>query len=719
MTRAYRAARWAISLTLLATVLAVAPANAEAASFVVTTCGDSGTGSLRAAIVAANADDGATPVDPHRITFALDPPCDTIALTSGQLTVSNHIEIVGPGAGALKVASASNTARVLAVPTGATVSISGLTLTNGRVINGEYGGAVVSSGTLTIHDCVVSSSVAPGSATYGGGGVANLNGIMTVTNSVITGNNSVSGGGIFNASGTLTVLNSVISDNTARLGAGIINQSGTLTVIGSTFTGNRVAGFGGAIYNQNGTLTVVNSTLSHNNAVRGGGVYNGNGTATVLGSTIVGNMASAIAGGLFSDGGGNTLTAVGATIIAQNTSPASPDASGAFTDNGFNLIGDVTGSSGLTNGANGTLAGDVGSPLDPLLEPLSDNGGPTPTHALGSGSAALDRIPFASCPSLFDQRGYARPVNALCDIGAFEHGALPPLPPSAVSIVINHGAAWTNDAAVTVDLSASDDYGIVSYALAPTQDALDTADEISVDPAEPTFGRADLPYTFPAGDGAARIVWLRVCDMHEQCLDVSASIGLDTGPPVVTAPESLLVVASSNTGAVVDLAEVVTAEDALSGVADGWPQCAPPSGSLFALGQTSVTCTAQDMVGNSGSAAFTVAVVRDRVQGCLYAGGLGQLTVLPYGEASTVACSRGTVMVLEQGAGYHACLFSGSLSQVGTTQPGNCGRGVAVSFAAGDGLHGCLFAGSMSQVGPSQPTNCGRGVPVSLALVTG
>jgi autotransporter family porin len=61
-----------------------------------------------------------------------------------------------------------------------------------------------------------------------------------------------------------------------------------------------------------------------------------------------------------------------------------------------------------------------------MLGPLADNGGPTPTHALLSGSPAIDRIPVEDCvdadglPVTEDQRGEPRPAGDGCDVGAFE-----------------------------------------------------------------------------------------------------------------------------------------------------------------------------------------------------------------------------------------------------------------------------------------------------------
>jgi hypothetical protein len=127
----------------------------------------------------------------------------------------------------------------------------------------------------------------------------------------------------------------------------------------------------------------------------------------------------------------NGTVNVRSTIIAGNTdwNGGAPDVAGAFISQGYNLIGASDCSTGFVNGANNNQVGTVASPINPLLEPLQDNGGLTETHALLPGSRAIDK--GNSFGLTTDQRGFRRPVdfplpNApsgnSSDIGAFEAG---------------------------------------------------------------------------------------------------------------------------------------------------------------------------------------------------------------------------------------------------------------------------------------------------------
>ena len=98
-------------------------------------------------------------------------------------------------------------------------------------------------------------------------------------------------------------------------------------------------------------------------------------------------MNDANNGGGISNSGGRVN--IQNTIVAGNLG-SNPDVESLSNSLGFNLIGNKDGSSGFTHGVNGDQAGTAGSPINPLLGPLWDNGGFTQTHALLGGSPAID-----------------------------------------------------------------------------------------------------------------------------------------------------------------------------------------------------------------------------------------------------------------------------------------------------------------------------------------
>jgi CSLREA domain-containing protein len=323
---------------------------------------------------------------------------------------------------------------------------------------GHLGGGIYNAGTLML----AYSTLTGNDATSWGGGIHNA-GVLTVMHSTIADSEGYLGGGIYNA-GTLMLAYSTLTGNDASWGGGITNQGGTLTIVASTFAGNtttiggnnggaiaNVGGnvtmtdsifqgnssysLGGAIYNQNGTMDVATSTFSGNHAnVSGGGIFNVLGTLNITNSTFFNNTSTNGAGGVTNQGGTLTMTnttlsgnssgmyatkhtfgtvALGTnilknTIIANSTNGADcTSIDGApISANGFNLDSD-----GSCDGA--TTSGFIN------LGPLQDNGGPTQTMALLSGSVAIDGGDDAACAPT-DQRGIARPQGNHCDVGAFE-----------------------------------------------------------------------------------------------------------------------------------------------------------------------------------------------------------------------------------------------------------------------------------------------------------
>jgi hypothetical protein len=192
----------------------------------VTSPKDHGPGTLRAEIAAANTNDV--------IVFSRKLDGQTITLTSGELDITKSLMIQGPGAGQLTISGGGNT-RVFEVALNTTVTLSGLTISNGlgvvasHFVNPNnpldgYGGGILNQGTLTVSRCTLSDNF-----TNYGGGIYNT-GTLAVTGCTVSGNHAeYRGGGILN-DGTLTVSNSVFSMNTPDNIYGLYTNGG-----GNTF----------------------------------------------------------------------------------------------------------------------------------------------------------------------------------------------------------------------------------------------------------------------------------------------------------------------------------------------------------------------------------------------------------------------------------------------------------------------------------------------------
>jgi hypothetical protein len=183
---------------------------------------DSGAGSLRAAIVQANADAGGDTI----VFSSLFNTPRTIRLTGGPLILSNPAgtTITGPGENLLSI-SGNNATRVFRVTPGAEVSLSGLTITKGSS-HGNGGGIQNNGGTLALDDIVLR-----GNSARKGGGLYN-NGSVTVSDVVFRGNHAQVGGAVFN-NGSATLTNVVTRGNTAGAGASVFStRTATLTQLG-------------------------------------------------------------------------------------------------------------------------------------------------------------------------------------------------------------------------------------------------------------------------------------------------------------------------------------------------------------------------------------------------------------------------------------------------------------------------------------------------------
>lgn len=361
--------------------------------------------SLREAVAAAN---GTT--DNDIIDFStLFSTAQTIVLSGSEIVIANNgsLTINGPGADKLTI-DGNNTSRIMATGANVVFNLNNVKLTRGN------GVGAVNSGR--------------------GGAFYNVGGTTVITNTIMTANSAANGGALNNAASTspsvpanLTLINCVLSNNSSTSsGAAMQNFStSTLNMISTTVSGNMTSstGIAGA-FQANGMVTITNSTFSGNTAAGTGGAIYYNGTGLTMNNTTFANNTSALGAGGFHKATTMLNANVRNTIMANNTgAAATPDVAGAISSQGNNLIGNV-----------GTSTGWVASDLqnmNALLAPLGFYGGFSPTHALLSGSPALDAgqncVTDLSCSAAnppvaltTDQRGATRPFNTTVDIGAFE-----------------------------------------------------------------------------------------------------------------------------------------------------------------------------------------------------------------------------------------------------------------------------------------------------------
>lgn len=373
---------------------------------------------------------------------------------SGDLDIHSSITFNGVSA-TTTIIDGGQIDRVFEIFPGANVTLSNLTVRNGKVMDqtDNDGGGIYNRGTLVLDRMTLSGNSAQKSGASGqprGGGIYNT-GELTATNSNILDNkashtidftNAGKGGGIYNAAGASAAFTDcTISGNGA-----------------ANFVPQQQNGFGGGIYNDNATLTLNRVSLDTNTAggaspgsSLGGGLYNFNGTAAITNTTISGNQAPggiSFGGGVVNDGASADMTLTNVTLYANtagnygyntytffgampikvlNTIIASPET--GFLDNCAGGI-ENNPATRITNLGNSMEYPEKTSPAcgleiaDPKLAPLALNvPGQTRTHALLAGSAALDVPGACTGAPTVDQRGVVRPQGSSCDLGAYEKSA--------------------------------------------------------------------------------------------------------------------------------------------------------------------------------------------------------------------------------------------------------------------------------------------------------
>jgi hypothetical protein len=395
------------------------------ADYVVTTTADAGAGSLRQAILEANAAGTA-----KTIAFDIpsaDPGCSapdvcTIALASTLPAITASAGLTIDGTGQSITLSGQDAVRVIDVLSPAVATIKRLAITHGHTSFLEFCGILQGSS----------------------GGLCNT-GTLTLIESSFSRNYGVGGGAIGNVLGTLTVMGSTISQNDGGSGGTLMSYGGSIAISNSTFSGN-AANSGGAIFLYGaGEVPITNTTFSGNTATRqGASIYLVNSTARLR----------------------NTILVVGGSTSSCEFDHISLP--GRFVDEGGNLsYGDET---------------CPGTHADPKLGPLQLNApGLTATHALLEGSPAMGLGVAPNCPAT-DQRGVPRSqlARGRCDSGAYELGPIDDTPPEvAPTIAGTLGANGWYTGNVTVSWSVTDaESAITSESCAPTTVTSDTPGQV-------------------------------------------------------------------------------------------------------------------------------------------------------------------------------------------------------------------------------------------------
>ena len=468
-----------ILLLAMAAALCIVPA-AQAATFTVTRLADSGTGSLRAAVAAANAAAGA---DTIRFQNGL---AGTITLSSGEIVIADSVSIEGPGPANVAIAGTPNNRLFRLDRTSgprSTTVLSGLTLFNGHADNGgaihsedenlivrntliadnvasNRGGAIwMAEGDLTLEDVVLNNNAAAPNNQGAGGAIQFTAGTLRLVRSLVSNNSANFGGGVRVSSprANLVIEDSLFLQNEAFHTAGGLDAGtmSTFRISRSAFVGN-ITGqpYGGAIEYAGATDAgapagvIENSTFSANKALHDAGRASAisleSGALSVRNSTFAFNQTSPDLppvgeGGTIHVPATNATLNLDSTLFAHNTHgnagmlvDISHSGNGGSSPSVLNLTDSLLHTmpaAGVINGSN--LRNQFAT--DALLQPLTVDLGRNfvPAHPIPLDSPAIDA---GSNPANLttDQRGPGfaraidanachRPLVARADVGAFEY----------------------------------------------------------------------------------------------------------------------------------------------------------------------------------------------------------------------------------------------------------------------------------------------------------
>ena len=351
------------------------------------------------------------------------------------------------------------------------------------------GGGILNRGTLNLHDCLITGNSVTGSYSGGGiySKLASGTPVVNMYDTTVSLNTvGVHGGGLLSEDGEVNLVRCTFDQNQTGdglyygpyyYGGGLRVEDGSLTIIDSTFSSNSCKTAGGAIFTLHTATTITGSTFqgNHSDAYAGGvSIYYN--VANIINCTFFGNTANTNAGALYlayldetpasqvsyvtvtdntadadcgsggtcDDGGAGGITYYsggmtyfkGVLVAGNHDLSTGPGVNPDFAYNmptavslGYNLIGNNEAATTLfpegAPNANNDYVGTKISPLTCALTPLADNGGPTHTCALCTGSLAINLGPPDGTdangnPVLADQRGMSRVRGGRADVGAYE-----------------------------------------------------------------------------------------------------------------------------------------------------------------------------------------------------------------------------------------------------------------------------------------------------------
>ncbi len=465
-------------LHLLALVVVLSASTlADAATYTVSNLADSGSGSLRAAVIAANANPGAD-------SIVFQPGLNGSIQLATAMSISDPVTLFGPGPGLLTLRAAPNQ-RIFSLerpglPRGNSV-IAGLTLANGQAAEGgailvtdenltlrnvilrenravNRGGAIrMDRGDLTLEDVDFDGNEAVGSTSSSdnGGALYFNGGNLVMKRGLIKNNRALYGGALYITGVDARIEDSLFMNNAARHTAGAIHagsQAPPLHITRSAFVGNTCNEAIGAAIHYSGSTSagataavIENTTFSGNSTPHSGG----RGILALLAGrmqlrnstlannrTATGTTASTTDGGAVWVGSNATLD-IESTLFSQNSHgnsapprwiDLSPSSAPTRTINLAHSLLHSSPASGVINGSNTDNQFDIDAQLGPLVV---EGQGFVPVHPIPATSAAIDR---GSNPANLgtDQRGvgYPRAVDriacrshllARADVGAYEY----------------------------------------------------------------------------------------------------------------------------------------------------------------------------------------------------------------------------------------------------------------------------------------------------------